>query len=227
MPFETSFRLVLRNDTPYDLLNYSYVEGRRLPRWDPSLGYLHAAWRRFALQLTPDTDVVFHRIEGHGHLIGRAWSVCTDDPLLEGFHFIMEGNNEVYIDEEPQPRADYLGSEDSFGFAWGWPQRHDGIRSGINYVHHQLPSQLSTYRFSTADAIPFSRSLEWRVDWSHEFPNNPWLGSLRARNANGGGWVDYALTHYWYQETVGHDHGSELPLADRIRPVLHPNPPLG
>ncbi len=225
MPFERSLRLVLRNDSPYDMHNYSFVEGRRLPQWDSSLGYLHAAWRRMAFQLTPDTDVQFYRVEGHGHLVGRAWSICTDEPLFEGFHFVMEGNNEVFVDGEDAPRADYLGSEDSFGFSWGWPRLHSGLWNGINFVRHDIPAQLSPYRFAHANAIPFDQSLEWRVDWSHEFPGSPWLNLLRNRNAAGGGWVDYATTHYWYQETVGHDHGPEMTLAERIRNLLHPNPP--
>jgi hypothetical protein len=86
MPFEQSAQVILRNDTPVDLGNYSFVEFERLPAWDETLGYFHATWRRFGFQLHGQTDQPFLHIEGAGHLIGRAWSVCTDEPLFAGLH---------------------------------------------------------------------------------------------------------------------------------------------
>jgi hypothetical protein len=225
MPFEGQCRIVLRNETPVDLLNYAFVEWERLPQWDPSLGYFHAAWRRWAFQLSGDTDEPFFHVDGRGHLIGRHWSITTDDPLFQGCHFVMEGNNEVRIDGDAEPRADYLGSEDSFTFSWGWPELFEGRWAGINHVREKAPTELSTYRFLGHNAIPFNTSLDWRVDWTHEFPGNPFHDLLARRMADGGAWVDYATTHYWYQERPGYPHAPLPPLADRIRPVLHANPP--
>ena len=225
MPFERSARVVLRNETKFNLGNYSFVEFDRLPAWDSSLGYFHATWKRFAFQLHSQTDEPFLHIDGCGHLIGRAWSVCTDEPLFNGFHFVMEGNNEVRIDGEAQPRADYLGTEDSFGFSWGFQRPYVGLYNGINYVRNETPSMLSIYRFHTHNAIRFERSLDWRIDWSHEFIGNTDFHAKAAeRRAGDAGWVDYATTYYWYQREVGYPHGPLLPLAERVRPVLHTNP---
>jgi len=38
MPFAKRARVVLRNDTPQDAMNYSYVEWEPLPQWNPELG---------------------------------------------------------------------------------------------------------------------------------------------------------------------------------------------
>jgi hypothetical protein len=46
---------------------------------------------------------------------------------------------------------------------------------------------------------------------------------MDAIHADGGGWVDYATTYYWYQETVGFEHAPLLPLAERVKTLLHPN----
>ena len=224
MPFEESARVMLRNDTPHDLMNYSYVEFERLPSWDGDLGYLHATWQRNAFQLHGGTDRQFFHVDGRGHLVGRAWSICTDEPFFKDFHFVMEGNNEVRIDGEEVPRADYLGTEDSFGFSWGFRQPFIGIYSGINFVQNGTPSMLSIYRFRGSNVIGFSKSLDLRIDWSHEFRQNEDFQREMARlHEAGRGWIDYATTYYWYQETPGFSHGQLPSLGERVREVLHPN----
>jgi hypothetical protein len=156
--------------------------------------------------------------------LGRAWSICTDEPFFRDFHFIMEGNNEIRVDGEEGPRVDYLGTEDSFGFSWGFRQPFIGVYNGINFVRNETPSMLSIYRFRGSNVIRFSKSFDLRIDWSHEFSQNEDFQREIARiYAAGRGWVDYATTYYWYQETPGFDHGSLPQLAERVKEVLHPN----
>ena len=225
MPFARRCTVRLRNDTKYDLANYSFVEVERLHEWDASLGYLHAKWDRFAFQLASDADRPFLRVDGRGHLVGHAWSIATDEPLFRDFAFVMEGNNEVRVDGQEKPTADYLGSEDGFGFAWGWPDRFVGLRNGINFIQHEDPALVSTFRFRTRNVIPFARQLEWRVNWSHEFKGNKSFHKRLAKRVDAGGaWVDYATMYYWYQDTPSHEQGPLMPLDERIRTVLHPNP---
>jgi Protein of unknown function (DUF2961) len=225
MPFEQSVRVVLRNETLVNLGNYSFVEFERLPLWGPDLGYFHATWKRFAFQLHGSADQPFLHIDGAGHLIGRAWSVCTDEPLFDAFAFVMEGNNEVRLDGAATPSADYLGSEDSFGFSWGFQRPFVGLYNGINFVQNTSPSMLSIFRFHANNAVRFSKSLDWRIDWSHEFKDNrDFQEKLERVHADGCGWIDYATTYYWYQEAPGFEHGDLLSVADRARDILHPNP---
>ena len=63
MPFASSASVVLRNETDYDLGNYSFVEFERLPEWDSSLGYFHATWDRFAFPLFGGTDQHFFHLQ--------------------------------------------------------------------------------------------------------------------------------------------------------------------
>lgn len=224
MPFEGSARVMLRNDTPYNFANYSFVEFEKLPTWDKDLGYFHATWKRFAFQLHGKTDEHFFHIDGCGHLIGRAWSVCTDEPLFNGFSFVMEGNNEVRIDGSENPVADYLGTEDSFGFSWGFQKPFAGVYNGINFIQNETPSMLSIYRFHGANAIRFNSSFDLRVDWSHEFKNNKdFQKRLEDIYNQGNGWIDYATTYYWYQKEIGFQHEPLLPLDERVKEFLKSN----
>ena len=145
----------------------------------------------------------------------------------------MEGNNEIRIDGEADPSIDYLGSECSFGLCWGFLREFNGLYNGINYLKSDDPdfSMVSVYRFRKANVIRFNRSIDWRINWSHEFQSrhhpkeyvNNFLEKMNELRQKDCGWVDYAITTYWYQETVGYNHSTMLPLKDRIKSILHPN----
>jgi len=225
MPFEQSARVVLRNETAYNLSNYSFVEFERMPSWEDGLGYFHATWKHGAFQLHSKTDQHFLHIDGCGHLIGRTWSVCTDEPFFKDFHFVMEGNNEIRLDGEEEPRADYLGTEDSFGFSWGYRQPFIGVYNGINFVQHETPSLLNIYRFRGTNVVRFAKSFDLRIDWSNEWTaHERFQQEIAGLHSKGRGWIDYATTYYWYQQRVGYKHEDLISLAERAKPILHPNP---
>jgi len=221
MPFKERARVIFRNDTDQNLMNYSYVEWEKLPKWDDRLGYFHATYRRKCFQLTNKSDEMFFEIEGAGHLIGRQYSVVTDEPIFRGFSTVMEGNNEVDIDGR-QRHIDYLGTEDSFTFSWGFQRTFAGLRAGMTLVEKAGPARLSIYRFHDHMPIRFSKSLKWHINWSQErmFTGRPeWPKAV----ADGGCWVDYATVYYWYQTTPGgFKHEPMRPVADRSKPMLRP-----
>jgi len=201
MPFAERARVILRNDTDKDAMNYSYVEWESLSAWEGDLGYFHASYRRKCFQLTKDSDETFFEVRGSGHLLGRQYSVVTDEPLFRGFNVVMEGNNEVDIDGEER-RLDYLGTEDSFTFSWGFQETYTGLRSGMPLVEPGDVNRLSIYRFHDHMPIRFNKSLKWHIDWRYEkgFTGNPkWTEAAGA----GGCRVDYAAVHYWYQSDPG------------------------
>ena len=225
MPFARNARVMLKNETALDLMNYSFVEFERLPHWEPDLGYFHATWRRFAFQLHGQSNQAFFHADGCGHLLGRSWSFSTDEPFFKTFHFVMEGNNEVRIDGSQRPTIDYLGTEDSFSFSWGFRDIYSGPYAGMNFVQSANPSLLSIYRFRQTNLIRFNQSLDWRINWCYEWTRNPdFQREIAALRAADRGWIDYATTFYWYQDQIGYAHEPMLTLAERIKTILHPNP---
>jgi hypothetical protein len=252
MPFKKSARVTLRNDSHRDIASYSYVEWQTLPDWDASLGYFHTSWRRLVFQLTPDTTESVISLTGPGHLIGEYWNINTDEPEFAGMNFVMEGNNEFRVDGEKEPSLNYLGSEDSFNFSWGWHQLFNGYKVGINHLSFRLVqskvvldnedkegkvSRLSTYRFRDRDAIHFVDRLRLTIDWTREFRTPEWvkafgnwgpeeLERIRQRDRKGGGWVDYGIAAYWYSSDPKGPGLAMPPIESRLKPVLHPNPSL-
>jgi hypothetical protein len=236
MPFKSRARVLLRNDTDKNLSNYSYVEWEPLSKWDDQLGYFHAAYQRKCFQLTKDSDEMFFEVEGAGHLLGRQYSVVTEEPEFRRFSHVMEGNNEVDIDGQPR-RLDYLGTEDSFTFSWGFQRPFAGLRAGMTLVKPEAPAMLSIYRFHDHQPIRFNKSLRWHINWSKEWkhfggwdkpsaekrapPGARWAAAL----AKGGCWVDFATVYYWFQTVPGgYRHQPLPPVAERAKLILHSVP---
>lgn len=221
MPFRTSARVILRNDTDSSAMNYSYVEWESLPAWDETIGYFHATYTRRCFQLTKNTAVTFFEMQGAGHLIGRQFSIVTDEPIFRSFQYVMEGNNEVDIDGSER-RLDYLGTEDSFTFSWGFQKRFAGLRAGMPVIETGERNQLSIYRFHEQMPIRFKNSLRWSINWANErlFTNRPeWQKAVE----DGGCWVDYATVFYWYGDSPsGYKHQQLSPVSERQKPRMRP-----
>jgi len=231
MPFKQSALVTLTNESDRDVLSYAFVEWQTLPRWESDLGYFHAAWRRHSFQLTPDTERPFFEIDGPGQLVGEYWLIQTDEPLFADMNFVMEGNNEYRVDGEGEPSINYLGSECAFNFGWGWRTVFSGYKVGVNFRDPKPgESAVSTFRFRDRDVIRFREKLGLTVNWSEEFKTIPALKAfrerVRKRNAEGGGWVDYSETTYWYSLRPDGSGVPLPPLSERIKPLLHPNPPV-
>ena len=217
MPFKERAKVVFRNDTDKNAMNYSYVEWETLPEWKPDMGYFHATYNREVFQLTKNTDKIMFEVKGSGHIIGRQYSVSSNEQIFKSFGFIMEGNNEIDIDG--QKRAiDYLGTEDSFTFSWGFRGNFTGLRAGMPLVKVDGGTNLlSIYRFHEHMPIRFNKELRWHINWQQEkgFAARPdWDIAV----GDGGCWVDYATVYYWYQEKPGgFKHSSLPPVAERMK----------
>jgi DUF2961 family protein len=235
MPVRERAVVRLRNDTEHDLFNYTTVEYVRVPRWDDAFRYFHASWRRWSFPLDADTDEHVVTLRGPGHLVGQSWSIATDAPHFRGFIFVMEGNNELRIDGATEPTIDYLGTEDAFGFSWGFQEAFAGLRNGIPFVQHRDPALLSVYRFRDNDAIRFEESLDLRIDWTNEFRSPLFHDRVAKRfpssfrwlppgRDEGGGSVDYATTFYWYADAPAHESAPLPSLDERVAVVLPATP---
>jgi hypothetical protein len=167
---------------------------------------------------------------GPGHLLGRQFSVTTDEPLFRGFSYVMEGNNEVEVDGRERA-LDYLGTEDSFTFSWGFRKTYAGRYAGMPLVEPGeggRPASLSIFRFHDHMPIRFRRSLSWRINWGQERhmhgSKDFQEGIGRASSDPERCWVDYASVFYWYQgEPGGFSHAPLDPPAERRAPMKHAN----
>jgi Protein of unknown function (DUF2961) len=223
MPFKKRARVYFRNDTKRNAMNYCYVEWEPLKRWKKEYGYFHATYRRDVFQIHKETNHTFLELEGTGQILGRQFSVITNEPFFNKYNTVMEGNNEIDIDGQERV-VDYLGTEDSFTFSWGFNDTFAGLYAGMTLIDVDNPAlqRLSIYRFHDYMPIRFKESLKWSINWSHEvaFTRNPAWHALVAKN---GCWLDYAAVHYWYQDNPGgYKHAPMRPLEERSKTHLCP-----
>ena len=160
---------------------------------------------------------MFFEVNGSGHLIGRQFSVVTDEPIFNKFTDVMEGNNEVDIDGKERV-LDYLGTEDSFTFSWGFQNTFAGLRAGMVLEDVDKPvDRLSIYRFHDYMPIRFNKSLKWHINWKHERLRLKKSKSITADGCR----VDFATVFYWYQQVPGgYQHQPLRPIADRRKTML-------
>lgn len=221
MPFSRRAVVTVRNDSP-DQTWHSYyvVEWERLDGWRPEMGYFHATFLRQGFDLTHETRINFLSLRGRGHVIGRQLSIATDEPRYANLNFVMEGNNEVDLDGRARA-VEWLGSEDSFTFSWGFHRPFIGLRAGMPYVdtaecrHPRSAgappgkSRLSIYRFHDHMPIRYDERLDWWICWKNET-----FGEQS-------GWVDYAMVHYWYaSDPGGYQHVPLMPVERRTLDIL-------
>ena len=215
MPFKKRARVVLVNDGPDRIHFYSFVEWERLPRWEKDLGYFHACFERRVFQLTNDSREVVFETHGAGQFLGRYWLITTDEPIFRNWGGLMEGNNELDIDGVER-KIDYLGSEDSFNFSWGFQRSWHGLRAGIIV---NTTDTLGLYRFHDPMPIRFKKSLRWTLNYQQEKLNKNFAREKAVQNNSH--WVNYRMVNFWYQDSPGgYEHVPLRPLEQRKMPLI-------
>ncbi len=224
MPFRSRARIELTNETDRRANGYAYVEYETLPAWENDLACFHATWDRQEIYI-PREVLPLANITGRGHLVGVSLGITSTEPRFEGAHFVMEGNDEHFIDGEATQSLDYLGTEDYFTYSWGFQRPFIGTYAAIPHCNHGvMPLELAVFRFRANNVIRFERSLRIQVNWGAEFTrsgkdSSP--GQLRAwLDEVGGRPIDVASTVFWYQVPGSGPvrHKPLLPLAERVRP---------
>ncbi len=194
MPFRRSARVELLYDGPVEpgeelwkmMPCYSYVNYRTVKRLPGHTGYFHARWRQEGL-LLGKTDYVALEAKGKGKFVG--WNVTVRMP---GRHsYPVDENEKFFIDGEREASIEYQGLEDSFGFSWGFPES-ESMFPLTGYFGFLKGA--AAYRFFTADAIRFDKSLRVVIGFGeNESP------SFRRDFSKPGNTLQFSSTVYWYQ----------------------------
>jgi Protein of unknown function (DUF2961) len=156
MPFRTSARIVLTNDSKTDLTRVFYdVDYTLGASHGVDVLYFHALWRRERpTTLTRDFEIL-PRIEGRGRYLGASVGVITDPSYGETWW--GEGEVKAYLDADTAgPTLVGTGTEDYIGTGWGqgiYTHRYQGAP-----VADKAKRLWAFYRFHVPDPIFFSRA---------------------------------------------------------------------
>ena len=141
--------------------------------------HFHAKWRAETLKTRPFRDWTYCDLKGKGVFVGDMLSLTNPVTAWWG-----EGDEKIFVDGESFPSWFGTGSEDYYGYAWSDPKPFQ--HAYHNQTRCDGPGnrgRTSVNRFHILDAIPFTTSFRFDMEFWHWTPNID---------------VPHAATSYWY-----------------------------
>jgi len=212
MPFRKSARLTATNETSRKVgAFYSNIDYQLVPSLPDDTLYFHAQYR----QATPNTahhesdknpdgrhNYVYVETRGRGHLMGVTLGVLQNTD-----HWMGEGDDMIFIDDESKPAITGTGSEDYFNGAWDFGGRDGAIP--FAHLYNGAPLMIAPeraggryclYRWHADNPVTFTRYLKHTMEHGH--------ADDRADN--------FFSVAYWYQSEPYTDFPPLPPAATRI-----------
>lgn len=201
MPFSKGAKIEIENnaDTLIDgfYFNIGYQETKSLPK---NMGRFHALWRREKLS-KKSGDYTILEARGRGHYVG---TVLSMQGYKKGDLLFLEGDEKFYVDGETVPSVLGTGTEDYFLSGYYFNKGTFGGPLHGCLIKDRENAKISAYRFHTADAIPFTKSIHVQIE--HGVRTD-----LPVR-------ADYSSVAYWYQQEP-HRPFEPLPLPEERIPL--------
>jgi hypothetical protein len=221
MPYRTSARMTVTNEGSADVgAFYSNIDYLNTPSLPSDALYFHAQYRQAAPNSATTDDwkdngdanrlknpdgkqnYVYGEARGRGHLMGVTLGVLQNQE-----HWMGEGDDMIFIDDEAQPVIIGTGSEDYFLGSWNFGGRM-GAQAfahrnyGAQYIH--LPERTGgrylCYRWHMDNPVTFTRYIKHTMEHGH--------ANHRADN--------FYSVCYWYQSEPFTDFPALPPVARRI-----------
>ncbi len=174
MPFERSLRIRLENlgDQPV------VVTGSAHPmayEWDDERSmHFRARWR-VDHELIADPaavqDLPFLVANGQGVYVGTTSILLNPNPVPTPYgNWWGEGDEKVFVDDEPRPSLFGTGSEDYYNYSWSSPDIFAFPYCG--QPHNDGPGNrgfVTNYRWHVLDPLPFNQRIGFYMElYSHE-----------------------------------------------------------
>ena len=194
MPFREHIKIEVENPSPFNLMGYCEVQWEEVAEVPEGCGYLRADYRCGEMRV-PQEPVTLWELTGPGSVAAHWLQFESDDPLCPGGELLCEGNQEIYLDGNPQPALEYLGTEDFYGFSWGFKEIQSDFYVAI-LKRQELPgggARIALLRARSLDRILFRQSCRLVLNYQHELN-----ARVRQAHAKGGILVPYRSCVYWY-----------------------------
>jgi hypothetical protein len=198
MPFRAHIRITVENTSALDLIGYSEVQWEQVAEIPAGCGLLRADFRQGGMRV-PQEPVTLWEMPGPGAVAAHWLQFESDDPLCPGGELLCEGNQEIYLDGDAQPALEYLGTEDFYGFSWGFKEVQSDFYAAI-LKRQDLPgggARIALLRARAGDRIQFQHSCKLVLNYTHDAKCkiNP---RVRQAEEKGGILAPYRSCVYWY-----------------------------
>lgn len=164
MPFRKHIRIELENPSDKGLKGYADIQWDQIPEIPENVGHLHVDYRKGAIDARKP-QVLFELDQKAK--IAAHWLQYESEKSPEG-EVICEANQEIYLDGDSVPSLNYLGTEDVYGYSWGFKGTHSDHYMAIIRKENLQPvgSLIAMLRCRADDMISFQKSCRWLLTFA-------------------------------------------------------------
>lgn len=195
IPFKKHIKIEVENVSDENLTGYMDIQWEKLDVFPENCGYLYADYRASEVN-TAKGHMELCNVDSTGAIVAHWLQIQADDELCEKGELLCEANNEIYIDGEEEPSMEYLGTEDYYGYSWGFYQLHSDFYTAITKLE-ELPkggSLVAVLRCRDLDRICFNKSCRVVMNYEHE---RNWR--VEKAREKGGIIAKYVSCYYYYK----------------------------
>lgn len=168
-------------------------------KWGTNSMYFGASWRQYTHETDKPRDLNYTQLEGAGVFVGDGVTLFDCNPGWWG-----EGDEKIYVDNEPFPSHFGTGTEDYYGYAWcRHPEfSHPFILQPAGFANRFVGNTVNM-RYRALDAIPFTEALRFDMELLH------WTKTV----------VNFSPVSYWYMKPGGICH-VQPDKEEAMKPVI-------
>lgn len=161
IPFRKSIKVEIENPSENNLVGYIDIQWEQVSGIPYDCGYLYTDYRNSKLDtrkenllftLNKPASIVAHWLQYESEISTKGETIC-------------EANQELYLDGDTVPTLNYLGTEDVYGYSWGFKGTHSDNWAAIIRQEDLQPtgSRIAVLRCRKNDAISFRESCKWKL----------------------------------------------------------------
>ena len=185
MPFEKKAEITLENNGSKSVNLKVFQTTSKPCVWDSERSMHFYAFYTETKQLdcTLKKDYNFVTIRGKGRYVADGLTVYNYFPDATGINWWGEGDEKIFVDDEPFPSHFGTGSEDYYSYAYCRPQpfAYPSISQPIG-DGNKTPGLTCNNRYRLLDDIPFEKSFAFYMEIWHPYYDK----------------MDYAPATFWY-----------------------------
>ena len=159
MPFRKHITIMVENASDKDLVGYVDVQWEEISSMPEKQAYLYVAYQ--SGNINPNKPLTLFELERASTIVAH-WMQYESANSPSG-EVICEGNQELYLDGDQTPTLNYLGTEDVYGYSWGYKGIQSDNFAAIIKQEDLKPSgsRIAILRCRERDTISFRKSCKW------------------------------------------------------------------
>jgi hypothetical protein len=170
MPFKKHIKVEIENRSDVELVGYGAIQVQPVSR--RSLNDLHELRvdYRVGRETIPENIIELLNVNCGGEIVAHWLQLDSDEKLCKNGEYMCEGNAEFYLDGEEIPSVEYLGTEDLYGYSWGFQGIQSDGKSAIFRVENKKDGGaiIGMLRCREIDRIPFDKSCKLLLNYRNE-----------------------------------------------------------